>query len=397
MKKDEVIELKSIEYDFETFDLNKISPYFKDKKIIAIGEATHGTSDHFKMKHRLLRYLVEGLGIRLFLMECTFGNALKTNEYVMYGKGTALEALKNIKGNGYQYTEVLDLLTWMRSYNENKPQKEKVQFWGFDMIYSEASTEAILAFFKQNDPDFYHKADSLLIDFKADKLHRTGSGFISDQIQIWINQLIEVKNHFINHLSIYQAKTSNQEIEIVKQYFTILEQLIVIDAVQNREPMRDEFMAKNVDWILNHHGNDARCMLWAHNFHISKSIVKQDTMGWHLYNNYKEKYYAIGQEFNEGTLYAPTQTTDYQIHKIPPAHENSFANYLSRLNLPILFFDLLEGSKNETIKQLLENRHDIHLIGVWYGGENASYENISLQEHFDALIFHNVVKGAEKV
>ena len=38
---------------------------FADAKVIGLGEATHGTKEFFKMKHRLLKYFVEKHGFKI--------------------------------------------------------------------------------------------------------------------------------------------------------------------------------------------------------------------------------------------------------------------------------------------------------------------------------------------
>lgn len=39
--------------------------------IIGLGEATHGTSEFFKAKHRILRYMVENHNYKIFVMKLT--------------------------------------------------------------------------------------------------------------------------------------------------------------------------------------------------------------------------------------------------------------------------------------------------------------------------------------
>ncbi|WP_267162792.1 hypothetical protein [Halovenus salina] len=57
-----------------------------DGRIIALGEATHGTREFFQLKHRFLRYLVER-GAGVFALEANAPETLATNDSVVHGEG----------------------------------------------------------------------------------------------------------------------------------------------------------------------------------------------------------------------------------------------------------------------------------------------------------------------
>jgi erythromycin esterase-like protein len=50
-------------------DLAPLKNAAADARIIALGEATHGTSEFFRMKHRVLEFAVMELGVRVFAIE----------------------------------------------------------------------------------------------------------------------------------------------------------------------------------------------------------------------------------------------------------------------------------------------------------------------------------------
>lgn len=52
-------------------DLEKVRDHFSSSRLIALGEATHGTREFFLLKHRLVRFLVERLGFTLFILEAS--------------------------------------------------------------------------------------------------------------------------------------------------------------------------------------------------------------------------------------------------------------------------------------------------------------------------------------
>lgn len=54
-------------------------------RIIALGESTHGTSEFFRIKHRLLEYAVKEMGATVFAIEANQLAAEEVNRYVLFG------------------------------------------------------------------------------------------------------------------------------------------------------------------------------------------------------------------------------------------------------------------------------------------------------------------------
>jgi erythromycin esterase len=112
-------------------DLQPLRKLIGDARIVALGEATHGTSEFFGMKHRLTEFLVTELGFTLFAVEANMPEAYRVNEYVLTGKGDPKELLRGMYSWTWDTQEVLDMILWMRRFNESG--KGRVQFLGFDM------------------------------------------------------------------------------------------------------------------------------------------------------------------------------------------------------------------------------------------------------------------------
>ncbi len=114
-------------------DLKQLDPVLKDRRIIALGESTHGTREFFQLRHRMFRHLVENHGVRLFGIEASFAACLPIDEYVQTGAGDPRAALKGQGFWTWETEEVLELVEWMREWNRNRPaDTEPVRFYGFD-------------------------------------------------------------------------------------------------------------------------------------------------------------------------------------------------------------------------------------------------------------------------
>ena len=139
-----------------------------DKRIIALGEATHGNKEFQELKLSIFKKLVEENGVRAFAIEGDFGGCLEVNEYIHGKEGTTLEAVKKIGFKIYQTKEMMDLIDYMRDYNLSHIDDD-INFYGFDMqrteyLDKEYSDESINLYLKEIKRQNKEVDNSLLRD-----------------------------------------------------------------------------------------------------------------------------------------------------------------------------------------------------------------------------------------
>ena len=87
------IPLETVEADGALTDLLPLREMIGDARVVALGEATHGTHEFFTVKHRLVRFLVTQLGFTDFALETSLTDAAEIDKYVRRGTGDAGRAL----------------------------------------------------------------------------------------------------------------------------------------------------------------------------------------------------------------------------------------------------------------------------------------------------------------
>lgn len=113
-----------------------------DARLVASGEPTRGNREVFQLKHRMLEYLVEEKGCRLFAIEAPFAESEDRNAYDLQGHGSAQEALSGLTMWAYDTEEVVAMMDWMRAYNANPANIETLQVYGFDVQSPERAPSA---------------------------------------------------------------------------------------------------------------------------------------------------------------------------------------------------------------------------------------------------------------
>src|SRR5512133_1953281 len=68
-------------------DMAPLKRIVGDARIVALGEATHGTREFFQLKHRMLEFLVTQMGFSIFSIEANMPQAYRLNDFILNGEG----------------------------------------------------------------------------------------------------------------------------------------------------------------------------------------------------------------------------------------------------------------------------------------------------------------------
>jgi erythromycin esterase len=331
-------------------DLQPLKQILKDVKYVGLGEATHGTREFFQMKHRMLEFLVKELDFRVFAIEASYAGCVNINDYVMYGKGDAHTALASQGFWTWDTEEVIDLIEWMRTYNQSVSSDRKVKFAGFDIQVNTKGGGV------KKIKDYLQKVDSTRFLEMRTLLDSTESMENSPQK----DSVVKMYNAFLSFFTMskgnYVQRSSPEEYEDALAYCRVLGQLVDAYFMKDNDPRkrerewRDYYMASNFIDLVVHEKPGTKMVLWAHNGHISHNAGGfvnggLKPFGSYLKEAYGPAYYAFGFEFNQGGFQSMEidSTGKYkglQEFVAKPATEKSCAWYFAQTNKPLLIFNI---------------------------------------------------------
>ena len=144
------IRLQTVEAGHGFADLQPLKRVVGNARIVALGEATHGTREFFQLKHRLLEFLATEMGFTIFSIEANLPEAYRLNDYVLNGVGDPRQLLRGMYFWTWDTEEVLDMILWMRAFNASG--RGRVQFTGFDMQTPTVAMEIVRGFVARYDP-----------------------------------------------------------------------------------------------------------------------------------------------------------------------------------------------------------------------------------------------------
>lgn len=363
-------------------DLNAFDPVFRDIRVVCIGESTHGTHEFFTMRHRVFKYLVENHGFTTFFLETDYGSCLSANRYVKGEHDDITEAIRNIRLWPWITEEMVELLNWMRAYNEQ--HGNQLSFLGSDVqFFSDAQRELDLIIQK-------YDASSIDTTLKLTKPDYFRSTIMVDSLLV--RQIVEHKIATLTKLNLTEPDKIDAD-ALIKN----MEQAIITKEAKEYW-MRDYLMGQNMKTYLSRNPN-SKVFYWAHNGHVINNLTVDNigntitcSAGSVLKESFKEKCLIILQDFKEGSFNVlverdedgKTLKEQWEMQQVElPSYKKFAAAQLDFSAGNLWIMSSLE------IDKLKRNR--IRSIGAIYRFYRHHYKNWCWglkKQHCDWVIFH---------
>jgi erythromycin esterase len=344
-----------------------------------LGEASHGTAEFFRMKHRLFRDLVERHGVTVFAFEANLPEAREMERYVTTGAGDPGDALHSLRFWTWQTDEVLALARWMRAYNAAPGKHPVLHFAGFDAQFPGAAVDEVERFAASRSAAAagavkaryacLHVSEEALFAMTADAKRACAASIAGAAALL---------------APLHPGDDAARDARVVEQFASI---------VLNPDPAapgfveRDAAMAENVAWLAETRYPHAKLALWAHNGHIgSQSSNAYVTMGEHLRRHFGPAYARIGFAFDRGTITAFGGTLGTKI--VPPAPSDTLESVLNDVG-PSFYLSLRTLRAGDPLTAWLDGGTLSREPGAVYedGNPRAQFSRSKERERFDALVF----------
>ncbi len=389
-----IVPFETMEVREDRTDLAALDEMIGDARIVALGEATHGTREFFRMKHRMLDYLVREKGFTLFAMEATWPEMNRIDDWVK-GRRARAEASTLLSGQYFwtwNTTSVLDLLFWARDYNRGAARPLSVL--GFDMQHPGMAIHNVVTYLEGIDPaaaefagESYRCVDAN--DPRGDfavRYRDRDEGYRAD----CRSNIDAVFEHLAARRETLEAASSAEAFSVALQSARIVQQFEDMGA--GRVPnARDRSMAENVQWLLRRAGPDTKAVLWAHNFHVSTT---PGAMGGYLRALHGSDLVVVGFDFDRGRFTAATiaedgSFTDPRAHSVGPAPAGSYESFFRTAGEPRFILDMRRLDLVGPAASWLAGPRRFRSIGCCYAPSEPHrfFGTLRLPNLFDLMIF----------
>ncbi len=392
--------------------LDTILDAIGDARIVMLGEATHGTSEFYKVRAALSKRLIQEKGFTIIAVEGDWPSAQSVNRYVKgfdeegrSARQVLTESFNRWPTWMWANEEVEELVEWLKADNDGKEEAEKTGFYGIDMYSLYESIDEVLRFLRENpqyemDLELAKKAFSCFEPYNRMPEHYALSTahFTEECIREVTNLLTTIRSHE-DLYSNEQEKDLNVTMNalVAKNAESYYRAMMQDDAISWN--IRDMHMVEAISEILNYHGEDAKIIIWEHNTHVGDA--SETSMADHDMINVgqlvREKYgvedtFAIGFGTYEGTVIAGESWGEpFQKMNVPPAKFNSWEGQMHAAKAEdqvILFTKVNRHLFNEWIGH--------RAIGVVYNPEFEAYGNYvssRVGSRYDGFVFIRETKA----
>ena len=285
-----------------------------DKKIIGVGEATHGTKEFFDAKFRILTYMVENHGFKTFAIEADFGESIFIDEAIQAGDKSVIRALMHDKMHFWTWRteEVYNLIIWMIDYNEGKAPEDKLHYVGVDCQFNTFHPVFVQDYLDTYSTELGEESFILLSDLKnlSDKNHE---GISMDDFNRMLTEVDELIVKFEAQKPNLVELTDLETYELNRRYLELCRQVFIVGTGRHIDTGvsgdRDFYMAENALWYQQEFLGGDKMIMWQHNYHVSKLITygPSGSLGYNLDRVLGLDYQVIAFSFGKGGFTAVEQ------------------------------------------------------------------------------------------
>ena len=374
----------------------------KDRRLVLLGESTHGTHEFYVWRDRISRQLVADAGFQFLLVEGDWASLHELNRYVKHLPGSAVSAREALASQQrwpqwlWANEETVALGEWLRQWNEPRAAEERVGIHGMDVYAPWLSADLILSFTETHLPAISQRAAQKLSPMQS---HRDDmNGYVREHMQTQA----DVMRGYSALLELVRDARDDEAIEPVEWFAAKQAVHVIIGAHRHFMGMaeqgphswnrRAEHMHQTARRMLNHRGENSRGIVWAHNTHIGDSRatdmaargqinigrLSRDSLG-------RNNVFALGFATHRGRVIAGSEWgSPLEEMEVPPGMRGSLEALLdSRFPDGALF--MMNRAPAAEVTAATPQR----AIGVVYDPchEQGNYVHTRPADRYDALIF----------
>lgn len=397
-------------------ELDALAELVGDKRLVLIGEASHGTHEFYDLRAALTRRLVTQQGFSAIAIEGDWPDALRADRYVR-GHGddddadAALSAFERFPRWMWRNTSVADFIDWLRAYNLETAERDRVGFYGLDLYSLHASMRAVIAYLDDNDrgaaarareryacfdhveadpqqyglhahigigPKCETEVVAQLVEMQLRKLARSGRSPAGDAWFHAVQQAHVVRNAEAYYRAMFGGRTASWN-------------------------LRDTHMADTVDLLARHLGDGvpSKLIIWAHNSHVGDARATemnddgQVTLGQLLRERHPGETALVGFTTHTGSVIAAHDWDEpAERRRVQPSLPGSWEELMHETGVPRFYvtsadLERAAGRGAERIQRA---------IGVVYRPETerrSHYLHARLADELDIVIHIDSTRGVQ--
>jgi protein-L-isoaspartate(D-aspartate) O-methyltransferase len=379
-------------------------------QFVLLGEATHGTSEFYRMRTRITQELIRRRGFTVVAVEADWPDAAVVDRYVrgLPPRPQAWIPFSRFPTWMWRNREVHELVEWLRAYNrEGKPP---VGFCGLDLYSLFTSAYEVVRYLDRVDPVAAAAARQRygqLTPWQDDPA-AYGKAALVGHIQPYEHDIVAMLRELLARRLEYSAKDGDAFFDAAMNARVVLgaEQYYRVMYYGSAESwnLRDQHMFDTLRAIGAHQGEGAHIVVWEHNSHVGDAAATEmAARGEHNVGNlcrraFGDKVFIVGFGTDHGTVAAASGWDEpMQRMRVRPARADSYERLCHDSGVPAFLLHLREPVRDALREELAEARLE-RAIGVVYRPDTelqSHYFQAVLPAQFDEYVWFDDTQAVE--
>lgn len=404
--------------EVEGCDLGPLLERIGDARLVLIGDASHGTSEFYRMRAEITKQLVASHGFGIVAVEADWPDAAAVNRWVheqppVPDDTGRLQPFQRFPTWMWRNHETLAFVEWLREHHaKTRGDGPPASFYGLDLYSLFASIQAVLQFLDRVDPPTARVARrryACLTPWEADPA-AYGHAAISGRYRVCEREAVAMLSDLMARRLDYAERDGEAVLDAEQNA------RLVADAERYYRAMyygsneswnlRDRHMFDTLQSLLAFHGPSAKAVVWEHNSHLGDASATemglrgQLNVGQLCREKHGDEAFLIGFGTDRGTVAAASDwDAPMQVMQVRPSHPESYERLCHQAEVPAFFLHLREP-RREALRFELEPPRLERAIGVVYRPDTevqSHYFHASLPRQFDEYVWIDETRAVRPV
>src|SRR5262245_2416603 len=376
---------------------------YGERRVVLLGEASHGTSEFYRARAAITRRLIEHHGFSCVAVEADWPDALSIDRYVRHlpPRPGARPPFRRFPTWMWRNTDVERFVEWLRHHNDGAEPRRRAGFFGLDIYSLSDSIAAVVAYLEKVDPAVAKVARErygCLTPWQHDPAVY-GRTVLSERYRACeadmvaaLKDLLAKRLEYAHHdgEQFFDAAQNARLVAAAERYYRAM----YYGSAESWN-LRDRHMFDTLQQLLDHRGDGAKAVVWAHNSHIGDArftdmgrVRGELNLGELCRRRFADDAALIGFGTHSGTVAAASDWDGaMEVMEVRPSRADSVERQFHDAGVPrsVLHLDI----PGEVRRRLRTPRLE-RFIGVVYRPETelaSHYAEVELPGQFDAFVW----------
>ena len=394
---------------FDDPNFGKLFDRFGQKRVVLLGEASHGTSEFYRARAAITRRLIAEHGFTIVAVEADWPDAAAIDRRVrgLKPQTDAPQPFQRFPTWMWKNRDVETFVHWLTRHNQKTT--EQCGFYGLDIYNMRGAIAAVLAYLDKVDPKAAAVARqryACLTPWQHEPsaygraVLTAGYRECEDEVIRQCREMLEKQMSYAGDDEFLDASQNARLVASAERYYRVM--YYGGAASWN---LRDSHMFQTLSRLLQWRGAGAKAVVWAHNSHIGDArqtemgqVREELNIGQLCRQHFGGDCALIGMGTHSGTVAAASDWDgEMEIKKVKPSRGDSIERLCHDSEMPRFLLDFARDPR--LAERLAEPRLE-RFIGVIYRPETelqSHYADSSLSRQFDAYLWFDETRAVEEI